>query len=137
MDRTDDFLDSMRLLTVLLVGTCVVIFGLYSWLHPQPPLARSYADGVYRNTQCGVVKLQGGTATFEGANAPYTLERGKSGILALPPHFLGVRTGDTGCKVTYDQSKFSLYISLGRDDPPKAITLWDVDRLVTYDFVRD
>lgn len=137
MDGIDDFFDRMRALTALLVGTCAVIFGSYSWLHPQPPLARSYADGVYRNTQCGVVKLRDGTAIFDGASVPYTLERGKSGILAIPPHFLGVRTGDTGCKVTYDQSKFSLYLSLGHDAPPKAITLWDMDRLVTYDFVRE
>jgi hypothetical protein len=137
MDGTDDFFFRLRTLSVLLVGTCAVIFGLYSWLHPQPPLALNYADGVYRNAQCGMVKLQGGALTFEGASVPYTLERGKSDIAVLPPHFLGVRMSNTVCKVAYDQSKFSLYLSLGRDAPPKAITLWDADRLVTYDFVRE
>ena len=137
MDGSDYFFARMRALTALLVVTGAVILGTYSCLYPQPPLARSFADGIYRNTQCGTIKLQGGTATFDGASVPYVLERGKSGILALPPHFLGVRSGNAGCKITYDQSKFSLYIRLGRDAPPKAITLWDVDRQVTYNFVRE
>ena len=137
MDGTEYFRDRMGPLAAVLVAACAAIFGLWSWFHPLPPFGRGYADGVYRNGECGSISLRGGVATFDGASVPYSLERGKDDVVALPPHFLGVRTGTAGCKITYDQSKFPLYISLGRAAPPKAITLWDVERNLTYAFERD
>lgn len=80
--------------------------------------------------------MQGGVATFDGGSVAYTLERGKGDVKVLPPKFLGLRTSSAGCKVTYDQSRFPLYLSLGSDAPPKKITLWDVERNLTYDFDR-
>jgi hypothetical protein len=136
MDETEDFRDRMGALAALLVVACAVIFGLYSWAHPLPPVGRNYADGVYRNAECGWIKLQGGVATFDGGSVAYTLERGKGDVKALPPQFLGVRTSNAGCKVTYDRSRFPLYLSLGSDVPPKIITLSDVERNLAYDFAR-
>ena len=121
MDGTEGFRDRMGALAALLVAACATIFGLYSCFYPLPPIGRGYADGVYRNAECGSIKLRGGVATFGGSSVPYSLERGKNDVVALPPHFLGVRMGNAGCKVTYDLSKFPLYLSLGSAALPRRL----------------
>ena len=137
MDGAKDFRNRTGALAALLVSISAVAFGAYSLLHPQPPLARSYADGNYRNTECGTIGLRGGTATFGRTSVKYTLERQKDGVSALTPHLVGVVTDHAGCHVIYDQNSFPLYLSLGRDTPPKAIRLWEIGRNVTHNFVRE
>jgi len=137
MNGTEDAFNRIGAVAGFLVAALFMILCLYVWFHPLPPINRGYADGVYRNAECGSIKLRGGVATFNGSSVPYSLERTKNGVVAIPPHLLGVRMRDAGCKVTYDQSKFALYISLGRVAPPQAITLWDEERNLTYTFERD
>lgn len=127
----------MGALAAGLVAAFAAMSGLYSWVFPLPPIGRDYANGVYRSSECGSIILRGGVATFDGVSVPYNLERGKDDIVAVPPHFLGVRTGSAGCTITYDLSKFAFYLSLGRAAPPTAITLWDLERGRTFSFERD
>jgi hypothetical protein len=136
MDGTEGFRDKMGALAALLVVSCVVIFGLYSWTHPLPQIGLRYADGVYRNDKCGTVTLKKGAAIFGNGNVAYNIERRKNDIAIITPHLLGVMTDRSGCHVVYDETRFSQYLTLGRADPPTTITLPGINDGFDYNFLR-
>ena len=136
MDGTEQFRDRMGAHAAFLVAACAIIFGLYSWTHPLPPLGQKYADGSYRNGECGTLTLRKGTATFDRKTVTYEIERRKGDIAIITPHLLGVVKDSSGCHVAYDASSFPLYLSLGRDHPPSAITLPGINEQFDYNFVR-
>ena len=136
MDGTENFRDRMGAVAALLAVACAIIFGLYSWTHPLPPLGERYADGIYRNAECGTVTLRRGTATFGRKTATYKIERRKEDIAIITPHLFGVAKDSSGCHVAYDASSFPLYLSLGRGHPPSAITMPGINDQFDYTFVR-
>ena len=136
MDQAEGFRDRMGALAALLVVACVVISGLYSWTHPLPAIGLRYADGVYRNDKCGTVTLKRGAAIFDHGHVSYNIERRKDDIAILTPHLLGVMIDSSGCHVTYDEASFSQYLTLGRSDPPAAITLPGINDNFDYNFLR-
>jgi len=117
-----------------LVG--MVIALLHSALFPQKPPSRKYADGTYRNRECGTISFRDGTAAFGSTNVPYSLEQHKDGVAAISAHLIAIERDDKGCRIVYDASRYPLYLAFGRDTPPTSVTLWDTTQSVAYAFVR-
>lgn len=137
MDAGADYLrDRMLALTMGMALCGAIALVLHSWLYPPKPIPTNYADGEYRNSDCGSLRLHNGTATFRGASIGYTLERRKNDIAVLPPHLIGIRRDRSGCRVTYEVDKFPLYLPLAGRVSPDAVLLTDVDANQVYTFTR-
>lgn len=137
MDAGADYLrDRMLMLTIGMAACGGMALVLCSWFFPPKPIPASYADGEYRNTDCGTLRLHNGNLTFGRASIGYVLERRKNDIAVLPPHMIGVRRDDSGCRVVYEADKFPLYLPLVGSDTPSAVRLMEVGTGQAYTFDR-
>ncbi|MEO7690428.1 MAG: hypothetical protein ABIS51_14180 [Sphingomonas sp.] len=124
-------------LAALLAGVGMVIAVVHSALFPPKPPSRNFADGTYRNKDCGSIAFRDGTATFGSTSVTYTLEQQKDGVSATSAHLIGVERDNAGCRVVYDATRYPMYLSFGRDTPPNSVQLWDIGQSVAYDFARE
>ncbi|WP_354292573.1 hypothetical protein [Sphingomonas sp. PvP055] len=136
MDAADAFRNRMGAVAAVLVVIGVMMVGVYSLLHPLPPISASYADGTYQNDDCGTLELRSGAIHFRSSSVSYTLERQKHGVSAVTPHFLGVEIDRAGCHVVYDPSSYPLFLSFGRNIPPQSVSLKQVGHDSVYVFYR-
>jgi len=136
MNEPDYFRPKMGVLAASfgLIGMAVAL--LYSVLTPQKPISRNYADGTYRNRECGTISFRDGTAAFGSTSVPYSLEQRKDGVAAISAHLIAIERDNRGCRIVYDASRHPLYLAFGRDAPPTSVTLWDTTQNVAYAFVR-
>ena len=136
MNTTSNF-SQKRALAALLTGISAVILILYRVVFPLPPVHRNYADGTYINAECGKITFRDGTVVIAATSTTYTLEQQKNGIAGLASHFLGVENDSAGCRVVYDQSKYSTYLKFGGDKSPQSVELPSLDGRAPYIFKRE
>ena len=129
-------LSQRRAITALLTGIVAAILILFRWVHPEPPVPPTYANGTYRNEKCGAISFSSGTVASIFIRVPYTLRRQKNGVAALTQHLLAVENDSAGCRVVYDQSSDGAYLTFGSDDPPRSVELWGLDEKTRYVFER-
>jgi hypothetical protein len=117
-----------------LVGMTIAL--VHSAIYPPklPPI--NYADGTYRNKECGSIQFRAGTVVLGSTSLNYTLERHKDGVSALPSHMVQVERDKAGCHLLVDPSREAMYLSFGRDAPPRTVQLWDVRESTPYLFSR-
>jgi len=137
--ETNDYFRRKRIggIASLLGAVGAIAAVSYRLIYPEPPISRTYADGIYRNQQCGTITFRAGTVSFGKTYVKYELERLKDSVAAITPHWLGVETYPWGCRVEYDDTESPMYLSFGGDEPPRSVTLWGSRQHVSYRFVRE
>ena len=123
---------------LILGGFGAIVMVAYSVLHPQPPVPKDFANGLYSNPACGSIAFQNGVVTVANQRVQYSLERDKKGgVFADPEYFVGVANSNGACKLVTDRKRSVQSLDFGQESGSDVVTIWDRDRVATYDFVRE